>query len=126
MAKKDKTKKPKQDKLSMRRVWQNNMYMLRIIHSTDPWLIPLRLGMSTLVSVTYFLGSTYLLQYVLNAVDEGKVDVVLVKDLSRLGRHRTQTALFIDHLRENNVRVYSVTEGIDSFNDNDDLLIGMK
>ena len=61
-----------------------------------------------------------------NAVDEGKVDVVLVKDLSRLGRHRTQTALFIDHLRENNVRVYSVTEGIDSFNDNDDLLIGMK
>ena len=34
------------------------------------------------------------------AVDEGKVDVVLVKDLSRLGRHRTQTALFIDHLRE--------------------------
>lgn len=46
--------------------------MLRIIHSTDPWLIPLRLGMSTLVSVTYFLGSTYLLQYVLNAVGEGK------------------------------------------------------
>ena len=72
MAKKDKTKKPKQDKLPMRRVWQNNMYMLRIIHSTDPWLIPLRLGMSTLVSVTYFLGSTYLLQYVLNAVGEGK------------------------------------------------------
>jgi len=25
------------------------------------------------------------------AVDEGKIDVVLVKDLSRLGRHRTQT-----------------------------------
>lgn len=60
------------------------------------------------------------------AVDEGKIDVVLVKDLSRLGRHRTQTALFIDHLRENNVKVYSVTEGIDSFNDNDDLLIGFK
>ncbi len=30
------------------------------------------------------------------AVDEGKIDIVLVKDLSRLGRHRTQTALFID------------------------------
>ncbi len=25
------------------------------------------------------------------AVDECKIDVVLVKDLSRLGRHRTQT-----------------------------------
>lgn len=59
-------------------------------------------------------------------VEEGNIEVVLVKDLSRLGRHRTQTALFIDHLRENNVKVYSVTEGIDSFNDNDDLLIGFK
>ncbi len=61
-----------------------------------------------------------------NAVDEGKIDVVLVKDLSRLGRHRTQTALFIDHLRENKVKVISVTEGIDTTNENDDLLIGFK
>ena len=60
------------------------------------------------------------------AVDEGKIDVVLVKDLSRLGRHRTQTELFIDHLRQNDVRVYSVTEGIDSTNENDDLMIGFK
>lgn len=60
------------------------------------------------------------------AVDEGKIDVVLVKDLSRLGRHRTQTELFIDHLRQNNVKVISVTEGIDSFNEKDDLLIGFK
>ena len=59
-----------------------------------------------------------------NAIDEGKIEVVLVKDLSRLGRHRTQTALFIDHLRENNVKVISVTEGIDTTNENDDLLIG--
>ena len=69
--KKDKTKKSKEQKLPMRRVVQNNLYMLRIIHSVDPWLIPLRLGMTTLVSATYFLGSTYLLQYVLNAVGEG-------------------------------------------------------
>lgn len=60
------------------------------------------------------------------AVAENKIDVVLVKDLSRLGRHRTQTALFIDHLRENNVKVYSVTEGIDTTNENDDLRIGFK
>ena len=39
------------------------------------------------------------------AVDDGKIDVVLVKDLSRLGRHRTQTELFIYHLRQNNVKV---------------------
>ena len=60
------------------------------------------------------------------AVSESLIDVVLVKDLSRLGRHRTQTALFIDHLRENNVKVISVTEGIDTTNENDDLLIGFK
>ena len=40
-------------------------------------------------------------------VDAGRIDAIVVKDLSRLGRHRTQTALFIDYLRENNVRVLS-------------------
>ena len=29
------------------------------------------------------------------AVDADKIDAVIVKDLSRLGRHRTQTALFM-------------------------------
>lgn len=60
------------------------------------------------------------------AVEENRIEAVLVKDLSRLGRHRTQTALFIGHLRENNVKVISVTEGIDTANENDDLLIGFK
>lgn len=59
-------------------------------------------------------------------VDAGEIDAIVVKDLSRLGRHRTQTALFIDYLRENNVRVLSATEGIDTFNENDDLIIGFK
>ena len=33
-------------------------------------------------------------------VEAGKIEAIIVKDLSRLGRHRTQTALFIDYLRE--------------------------
>jgi len=61
-----------------------------------------------------------------DAVEQGLVDAIVVKDLSRLGRHRTQTALFIDYLRENNVRVLSATENIDTFNENDDLIIGFK
>lgn len=61
-----------------------------------------------------------------NAVDDNLIDVVLVKDLSRLGRHRAQTDLFIDYLRQNNVKVYSVTENIDSSNENDDLIIAFK
>ena len=56
----------------------------------------------------------------------GKIEAIIVKDLSRLGRHRTQTALFIDYLREHDVRVLSATENIDTFNENDDLIIGFK
>ena len=59
-------------------------------------------------------------------VDAGKIEAIIVKDLSRLGRHRTQTALFIDYLREHDVRVLSATENIDTFNENDDLIIGFK
>ena len=59
-------------------------------------------------------------------VDAGLIEAVIVKDLSRLGRHRTQTALFIDYLRERNVRVLSVTEGVDAFRDEDDLVIGIR
>lgn len=59
-------------------------------------------------------------------VEAGKIEAITVKDLSRLGRHRTQTALFIDYLREHDVRVLSATENIDTFNENDDLIIGFK
>lgn len=59
-------------------------------------------------------------------VEAGKIEAIIVKDLSRLGRHRTQAALFIDYLREHNVRVLSATENIDTFNENDDLIIGFK
>ena len=60
------------------------------------------------------------------AVDADKIDAVIVKDLSRLGRHRTQTALFIDYLRERQVRVTFATEGVDTFRDEDDLIIGVR
>ena len=59
-------------------------------------------------------------------VEAGRIEAIIVKDLSRLGRHRTQTALFIDYLREHDVRVLSATENIDTFNENDDLIIGFK
>ena len=59
-------------------------------------------------------------------VEAGKIEAIIVKDLSRLGRHRTQTALFIDYLREHDVRILSATENIDTFNENDDLIIGFK
>ena len=58
--------------------------------------------------------------------DKKSIDAVVVKDLSRLSRHRTQTMVFMDELRKHNIRVLSVTENIDSFNEADDLTIGFK
>jgi DNA invertase Pin-like site-specific DNA recombinase len=55
-----------------------------------------------------------------------QIDAVIVKDLSRLGRHKTLTAVFIDYLQGLNVRVLSVSENIDTFNEDDDLIIGFK
>lgn len=59
-------------------------------------------------------------------VENKAIEAIIVKDLSRIGRHRTQTAMFIDYLREHDVRVLSVTENIDTSNEDDDLLIGFK
>lgn len=59
-------------------------------------------------------------------VEKKSIEAIIVKDLSRLGRHRTQTALFIDYLREHDVRVLSVTENIDTSNEDDDLMVGFK
>ena len=66
------------------------------------------------------------IEQISEAVESRLIDAVIVKDLSRLGRHRTQNAMFIDFLRENNVRVISVTENIDTSNEEDDLMIGFK
>ena len=60
------------------------------------------------------------------AMKNGTIDAVIVKGLSRLGRHRIQTALFIDYLTENGVRVLSATEGLDSFQEEDTLTIGIR
>jgi len=59
-------------------------------------------------------------------VEAGKIEAIIVKDLSRLGRHRTQTALFIDYLRDHQVRVISVHQGIDTFREEDDLILGVR
>lgn len=60
------------------------------------------------------------------AVDAGMIDAIIVKDLSRLGRHRVQSALFIDYLRQCGVAVISVTEGLNTMDDGDDLIIGVR
>ena len=57
------------------------------------------------------------------AAAEHKMDAVLVKDLSRLGRHNTKTAVFIDYLTKQGIRVITATDNIDTFNDEDEIRI---
>ena len=61
-----------------------------------------------------------------DAVEAGQVDAIIVKDLSRLGRHKIQTALFIDYLRQKNVAVISVTESLNTLEEQDDLIVGIR
>lgn len=66
------------------------------------------------------------LDRIVDAVEAGVVDAIIVKDLSRLGRHQIQTALFIDYLRQKQVAVISVTENLNTMNDQDDLIVGIR
>ena len=59
-------------------------------------------------------------------VEYKAIDAVLVKDMSRLGRHKTDTAVFIDYLRRNDIRVISATENLDTSRQSDDLVISFK
>ena len=66
------------------------------------------------------------LDQVITSVEAGLLDVIIVKDVSRLGRHRTRTALLIDYLRQCNVAVLSVTEELNTLSESNDLMIGVK
>lgn len=58
-------------------------------------------------------------------IKKGLVQVVLVKDLSRLGRNNGETLIFLDFLHDNNIRLLSLGDNYDSFRD-DDEVIGIK
>ena len=48
-------------------------------------------------------------------IENGKINTVIVKDLSRFGREYAQMGLYIDHyFEEKGIRFIAVAEGIDS------------
>ena len=58
-------------------------------------------------------------QRMINDIKQGKVNMVITKDLSRLGRDYIETGEYIEKwFPENNVRYISVTDGIDTFSTN--------
>ena len=102
---------------------QNQQEICRAFAEKQGWMI---VGSSTDDNISGMNFSRRGLDMLTAAVQMKQIDAVLVKDLSRLGRHRTQTALFIDFLREKQVRVISVTEDVDTFCEEDDLMIGVR
>ncbi|RCX15428.1 DNA invertase Pin-like site-specific DNA recombinase [Anaerobacterium chartisolvens] len=52
-------------------------------------------------------------------VAERNIDMVIIKDLSRLGRNNAKTLLFLDYLEENGVRVVTFDGKYDSLRDNE-------
>ena len=55
-------------------------------------------------------------------IESGKVNLVVTKDLSRLGRDYIQTGYYIDiYFNQKQVRYIAVNDGIDTINDNNDI-----
>ena len=61
-------------------------------------------------------------QKLLADVEAGKIDTVITKDLSRLGRDYIQTGYYIDiYFKEHNVRYIAMNDSIDTVQDNNDI-----
>ena len=64
----------------------------------------------------------------LQGLEEGSIDIIIAKDLSRIGRHNAKTLLLLDKVREQGKRMILIEEGssgYDTDNDDDDI-IGIK
>lgn len=66
------------------------------------------------------------ISFLKDLIDEELVDIILIKDLSRLGRHKAYSALFIEYMNGAGVKAISINENIDTSNENDNLIIGFK
>ncbi len=60
----------------------------------------------------------------IKAINEGKVNMVIVKDLSRFGREYAQMGMYIEHyFEEKEVRFIAIGENIDTLNGVDNILM---
>lgn len=61
-------------------------------------------------------------QRMLNDIDAGKVNMVITKDLSRLGRDYIMTGYYTEiYFSNKNIRYIAVNDNIDSIKDNNDI-----
>lgn len=59
-------------------------------------------------------------------VENKELDIIVAKDLSRIGRHNAKTLTFLDEMEQEEVRIIAINDKLDSFENKDDDLIGIK
>ena len=59
-------------------------------------------------------------------LNEDKVDMIIVKDLSRLGRHGAKVQLFLENILEDGKRVVSLVDNYDTFKPETHEMVGIK
>lgn len=59
-------------------------------------------------------------QSMLSEIENGNVEVVCIKDMSRLGRDYLKVGFYMETMRKMGVRLIAVNDGVDSFNGDDD------
>ena len=61
-------------------------------------------------------------QRMIKDAENGKIDCIITKDLSRLGRNYVQTGYYTEeYFNEKNIRFIAVNDGIDTMQDNNDI-----
>lgn len=60
-----------------------------------------------------------------NDLNNDKVDVIIVKDLSRLGRHNAKVQLFLETIEESDKRVISIGDNYDTLDENSHDMVGI-
>ena len=57
---------------------------------------------------------------------DGNIDIVIAKDLSRIGRHNAKTLLFIEELEQLDVTVIAINDDLDTSKNNNNDIVGIK
>lgn len=62
----------------------------------------------------------------LSDIDNGRINLVIVKDLSRFGRNYVETGMYVQQFTDNDIRFVAADDNYDSLVNSDDLLFPIK
>ena len=68
--KKTKEEKKKEPKLKLKRVIDNNLFMLKILHESAPWYIPIDFILTLMFSVAEFFSGSFMLKVIVDTLGE--------------------------------------------------------